>query len=299
MQSYSLYRITSTIHFLLFLFMSILIFDFTIPAVLIVLITVMNDAATLVISVDNAQISRQPDKWRLGQLIFLSFLLASLLTASSFAHFLVFRALQYSIPQLGTILYLQMSSSPHFVIFSTRVPGPWYSNVPAARFTAAILGTQAIAMLFAVYGVVSAPIGWAVSAVVMAISLVFFMVLDMVKCAVYRWWSFDLTVWMWPTPGRREKWRQRRETRERKERMRALVRRVRRVMHAVWFLRLLREARLQGVVVEGGGGERKVEGETGEEAKERESHACHEEGTNHEGCIEMVPMEWDEKSSLV
>ena len=141
MQSYSLYRITSTIHFLLFLFCSILIFDFTIPAVLIVLITVMNDAATLVISVDNAQISRQPDKWRLGQLIFLSFLLASLLTASSFAHFLVFRSLHYSIAHLGTILYLQMSSSPHFVIFSTRIPGPWYSNMPGLRFSAAILGT--------------------------------------------------------------------------------------------------------------------------------------------------------------
>ena len=62
MLSYSLYRITSTIHFLLFLFVAIIVFDFTIPAVLIVLITVMNDAATLVIAVDNAQISKQPDK---------------------------------------------------------------------------------------------------------------------------------------------------------------------------------------------------------------------------------------------
>ena len=60
MRSYSLYRITSTIHFLLFLFIAIIAFDFTIPAVLIVLITVMNDAATLVISVDNAQISKRP-----------------------------------------------------------------------------------------------------------------------------------------------------------------------------------------------------------------------------------------------
>ena len=62
MQSYSLYRITSTIHFLLFLFIAIICFDFVIPAVLIVLITVMNDAATMVISIDNAQISQQPEK---------------------------------------------------------------------------------------------------------------------------------------------------------------------------------------------------------------------------------------------
>ena len=275
MLSYSLYRITSTIHFLLFLFLSILIFDFTIPAVLIVLITVMNDAATLVIAVDNAQISQQPEKWRLGQLIFLSFLLASLLTGSSFAHFLIGRSLHFSMAQLGTILYLQLSSSPHFVIFSTRIPGPWYTNMPALRFTAAILGTQLVAMLFAVYGVVSAPIGWAASAVVMGVSLVFFMLLDVVKCAVYRWWSLESTLWMWPTTGRRARVQERRDDKQRKQRVRALVRQIRRVMHAVWFIRLLREARLQGVTVEEGGGQSWSDAKQAEERHEPASHGGH------------------------
>ena len=302
MQSYSLYRITSTIHFLLFLFLSILIFDFTIPAVLIVLITVMNDAATLVISVDNAQISQQPEKWRLGQLIVLSFLLAALLTASSFAHFLIFRSLQYSIAQLGTILYLQMSSSPHFVIFSTRIPGPWYSNMPSVRFSAAILGTQAVAMLFAVYGVVSAPVGWSVSAVVMGVSLLYFMLLDAVKCAVYRWWSLERTLWMWPTRSRRERVNERREERQRKLRLRAVVRRLRRVMNAVWFLRLLREARLEAVLVE----RREEERSDVEEPKDTEAQqeggaclGCYPEGVDRDDCVEMAPLEWDEKSSMV
>ncbi|KAH6583400.1 hypothetical protein BASA61_008017 [Batrachochytrium salamandrivorans] len=66
MRSYSIYRITSTIHFLLFFFITLLVFDFSLPDRLIILIAVLNDAATLVISVDSAKISQKPDKWRLG-----------------------------------------------------------------------------------------------------------------------------------------------------------------------------------------------------------------------------------------
>ena len=148
MRSYSLYRITSTIHFLLFLFIAIIAFDFTIPAVLIVLITVMNDAATLVISVDNAQISKRPDKWRIGQLIFLSFVLAILLALASFAHFFIFKyAIGWDDDKLGTVMYLQMSSCPHFVIFSTRLPGPFWVKPPSWIFFVAVMGTQVVAMV--------------------------------------------------------------------------------------------------------------------------------------------------------
>ncbi|CAG8522953.1 9498_t:CDS:2 [Acaulospora colombiana] len=55
MRSYALYRITSTIQFLLFFFFIILIEGWTLPAVLVILIALLNDAATLVISIDNVQ----------------------------------------------------------------------------------------------------------------------------------------------------------------------------------------------------------------------------------------------------
>ncbi|KAJ3080554.1 hypothetical protein HK100_010116, partial [Physocladia obscura] len=89
MRSYALYRIASTIHFLLFFFVSICAYGFSLPPILIILIAVLNDAATLVISVDNAQISYRPDKWRLGQLLTLSFVLGFLLMIISWIHFFV------------------------------------------------------------------------------------------------------------------------------------------------------------------------------------------------------------------
>jgi H+-transporting ATPase len=56
MRSYALYRITSTIHFLIFFFVVVMVFDWSLPAHLLILICILNDLATLVISVDNAQV---------------------------------------------------------------------------------------------------------------------------------------------------------------------------------------------------------------------------------------------------
>jgi H+-transporting ATPase len=120
MRSYALYRITSTVHFLIFFFISIIALRFVLPPILIVLICLLNDAATLVISVDNALISDKPDKWRLGQLLSLSVLLGLILTASSFAIFFIARdAFGLDRSQINSIIYLQM-----YVVPPTVTPTP-------------------------------------------------------------------------------------------------------------------------------------------------------------------------------
>ena len=155
MRSYSLYRIASTIHFLLFFFFSILFFDFSLPKLLILMIAVLNDAATLVIAFDNARVNKRPDKWRLGQLLTLSFVLGALMMGISFAHFFVARmdAFGLNYQQIQTVMYLQISSCPHFVIFSTRLTTFWWKNMPSWTFIMAIGATQVIAMLMSVYGI--------------------------------------------------------------------------------------------------------------------------------------------------
>ncbi|KAH6573871.1 hypothetical protein BASA62_002714 [Batrachochytrium salamandrivorans] len=178
MRSYALYRIASTIHFLIFFFISMLAFDFYLPDRLIIIIAVLNDAATLVIAFDNAKISKRPDKWRLGQLISLSFVLGFLLMCISFAHYFVARALVHDADPkihagiIQTIMYLQISSCPHFVIFSTRVETWFWTSVPSWTFVLAIVGTQVF---------------------------------------VISKWSFELTAELWPVPSRRAKLLKRRE----------------------------------------------------------------------------------------
>lgn len=103
---------------------------------------------------DNAQISPRPDKWKLSQLLVLSFILASILTAASFAHYFIARDIFHlTKDELYSVIYLQVSSCPHFLIFGTRVARPFYTNYPSLPFFLAIIGTQIIAMFIAIYGV--------------------------------------------------------------------------------------------------------------------------------------------------
>ncbi|KAG0049059.1 hypothetical protein BGZ83_006066 [Gryganskiella cystojenkinii] len=200
MRSYALYRITSTVHFLIFFFVVILIYDWTLPAKLLILICILNDLATLVIAVDNAQISSQPDKWRVGQLIFLSCLLGFLLTGLSFGHFYYFKENQGYFPwpeaagetvdrRLDSIMYLHISSAPHFLIFSTRLTGYFWESVPSWSFIAVIVGTQVVALLMVIFGWLTpaVPVGQAL--IVFAISFVACVVLDVIKVQVFKFWA--------------------------------------------------------------------------------------------------------------
>lgn len=153
MRSYALYRIASTIHFLLFFFIVILGYQFQLPSMLLIMIALLNDAATLVIAFDNAKINQRPDKWRIGQLLFLSFVLGFLLTLISLGHFYVGRYMNLTTWQLHSVIYLNVSSCPHFVIFSTRLTTYFWKNIPSWTFIIAVGGTQVIAMFMAVYGV--------------------------------------------------------------------------------------------------------------------------------------------------
>ncbi|ORZ38231.1 hypothetical protein BCR44DRAFT_47418 [Catenaria anguillulae PL171] len=224
MRSYAIYRITSTIHFLIFFFITISAHKFSLPPKLILLIAVLNDAATLVIAVDNAKISKRPDKWRLGQLIFMSTVLALFLTAFSLAHYYVGRMF-YPEPSeemmraaeeakkivwdpLHSVIYLQVSSCPHFVIFSTRVGTYMWKSPPGLLFTVAVGGTQIFAMVMSAIGWESfdaPPIGWDKAAIIMLISLACTVFLDLVKVFIFRVWSFELTAKLWPSAAHKAK----------------------------------------------------------------------------------------------
>ncbi|KAF9364570.1 hypothetical protein BGX34_001117 [Mortierella sp. NVP85] len=212
MRSYALYRITSTVHFLIFFFFVTIVNDWHMKPILLILICILNDAATLVIAVDNAKISAHPDKWRIGQLIFLSVVLGVLLTGLSYAHYFTAKHFEETGEfdkeghQLEAVMYLHISSAPHFVIFSTRLSGYFWENMPSPIFFIAVMGTQVFAMLICVYGViVGKAIGWTWGICVILVSLFYFIILDFVKVYIFRNWSFEFTAHAWPSKERREK----------------------------------------------------------------------------------------------
>jgi len=64
MTSYAIYRITETIRVLLFMTLSIIVFNFyPITAVMIVLLALLNDFPIMMIAYDNAPVAERPVRW--------------------------------------------------------------------------------------------------------------------------------------------------------------------------------------------------------------------------------------------
>jgi H+-transporting ATPase len=83
-------------------------------------------------------------------------------------------------------MYLKLSVAGHLTIFLTRTRGPFWSIRPARILWIAVLGTQTIATLIAVYGLFMTPLGWRWAGFVWAYALVWFLVNDRVKLLAYR-----------------------------------------------------------------------------------------------------------------
>jgi H+-transporting ATPase len=87
---------------------------------------------------------------------------------------------------IQSLMYLKLSVAGHLTIFVTRTRGPFWSIRPARVLLAAVGGTQLIATVFAVYGILMMPIGWGWGLAVWGYALAWFLINDRVKLAAYR-----------------------------------------------------------------------------------------------------------------
>jgi H+-transporting ATPase len=183
MRSYAIYRITETIRILLFMTLSILIFDFyPVTAVMIVLLALLNDGAILSIAYDNASGSHEPDAWCMPTVLGVASILGVMGVVESFG-LLYFceRVFHVSQEMIQSLIYLKLSLSGHLTIFVTRTRGPFWSSRPSATLLGAVLSTQVIATLVTVNGLFMAPIGWAWGLAIWGYALFWFLAEDRLK----------------------------------------------------------------------------------------------------------------------
>ncbi|MGB6875838.1 MAG: plasma-membrane proton-efflux P-type ATPase [Candidatus Acidiferrales bacterium] len=188
MNSYAIYRIAETLRVLLFMTLAILIFNFyPVTAVMIVMIAVLNDGAILSIAYDNVRYKDKPEAWNMRQVLGIATVLGLVGPVAAFGLFyLGDRVFHLGHPQLQTLMYLLLSVAGHLTIFLTRTRGPFWSIRPARILWMAVLGTQTIATLIAVYGLFMTPLGWKLAGLVWAYALVWALVTDRVKLLGYR-----------------------------------------------------------------------------------------------------------------
>ena len=188
MNSYSIYRIAETLRVLFFMTLAILVFNFyPVTAVMIVMIAVLNDGAILSIAYDNVHYKDKPEAWNMRLVLGISTVLGVIGVVAAFGLFyLAERVFHIDHAHVQTLMYLKLSVAGHLTIFLTRTRGPFWSIRPARILWIAVLGTQIVATLIAVYGLFMTPLGWRWAGFVWVYALAWFLVNDRVKLLAYK-----------------------------------------------------------------------------------------------------------------
>ena len=188
MNSYAMYRIAETLRVLLFVTLTILVFNFyPVTAIMIVMLALLNDGAILSIAYDNVRYRSQPEAWNMRLVLGIATVLGVLGPIAAFGlFFLGDRVFDLGRPQLQTMMYLMLSVAGHLTIFLTRTRGPFWSIRPARILLLAVVGTQTIATLIAVYGLFMTRLGWKWAAFVWVYAIIWALASDRVKLLAYR-----------------------------------------------------------------------------------------------------------------
>jgi len=188
MNSYAIYRIAETLRVLFFMTLAILVFNFyPLTAVMIVMLALLNDGAILSIAYDNVHYKDQPEAWNMRMVLGVATVLGIIGVVSAFIlFFLGERVFHLDRAHIQTLMYLKLSIAGHLTIFLTRTRGPFWTIRPAKILWIAVLGTQIIATLIAVYGLFMTPLGWGWAGLVWGYALLWFLLNDRLKLLAYR-----------------------------------------------------------------------------------------------------------------
>ncbi len=194
MTSYAVFRITETIRVLLFMTLSILVFDFyPVTAVMIVLLAILNDLPIMMIAYDNAPVAPKPVRWDMQRVLTLSAVLGVCGVVASFGLFWFARDYLHLPPAtVRTLIFLKLLVAGHMTIYLTRNTGPlWEKPWPSWKLVVATEATQVLGTLAAVYGWFVAPIGWTMALAVWGYAIAWLLVNSRVKLLAYRLMRFE------------------------------------------------------------------------------------------------------------
>jgi H+-transporting ATPase len=129
----------------------------------------------------------KPEAWNMRLVLSISTVLGVIGVVAAFGLFyLAERVFHLDRAHVQTLMYLKLSVAGHLTIFLTRTRGPFWSIRPAKILWMAVLGTQTIATLIAVYGLFMTPLGWKWAGFVWGYAIAWALVNDRIKLLAYR-----------------------------------------------------------------------------------------------------------------
>jgi H+-transporting ATPase len=191
--SYTIYRVALTMNIMFLVVLSSIVLGFQpLTAVMIVVMSLLDDIPIMTIAYDNTPVSPQPIRWKMPRMLSISAVLGFFAVVQSFALLLIgIKALtdqslrMFDLAdrgQLQTLMFLQLVAGGHLLLFVTRTE-KWFflPPFPAAPLFFAIVATQILAVLMCAFGWLVPPISWDAIAGVWAYNLIWMFVLSGVR----------------------------------------------------------------------------------------------------------------------
>ncbi|MFZ1538996.1 MAG: HAD-IC family P-type ATPase, partial [Chromatiaceae bacterium] len=195
--NYILFRVAMTLDIMFVVVLATLFFGFSpLTAVMIILIALLDDVPIMTIAYDNTLLPKDPVRWHMRRLLLVSSFMGLMAVAQTFGLLIIGMSwlnnaewqswIQLTQDQIQTVIFLQIVAGGHLLLFvmrsrATIFSPPW----PAMPLFVAIVGTQILAVLICGFGWFVPAIPWAVIGLVWVYMVIWMIVLDLVKLALY------------------------------------------------------------------------------------------------------------------
>jgi H+-transporting ATPase len=188
MNSYSIYRITETIRIMIFVVLSMTIFNFyPITTIMIILLALLNDLPIMTIAFDNTWLDPKPIRWDMRRVLTLSTTLGLIGVVQTFGVLVIAKlVLHLGQDQIQSLIYIKLAVAGHLTLFITRTKHSFFSRpFPAPILLFAVLATQVTAAAIVGFGILVTPIPWSYIGLVWVYCLVWMFINDWAKLRVY------------------------------------------------------------------------------------------------------------------
>ena len=201
--SYTIYRVALTMDIMFVVVLSTVFLDFApLTAVMIVIMSLLDDVPIMTIAYDNTPVSAKPIRWQMPRLLGVSVVLGLFSIIESFGLLLIgIRVVTHphlqdmfalaTEDQLQTVMFLQLVAGGHLLLFTTRTER-WFflPPFPAAPLFVAIVLTQIVAVLMCAFGWLVPAIPWTLIGWIWAYNIAWMFVLGAVRLITQRFATY-------------------------------------------------------------------------------------------------------------
>ena len=196
--NYILFRVAMTLDIMFVVVLATIFFGFSpLTPVMIILLALLDDIPIMTIAYDNTPLPKEPVRWHMRRLLFISSFMGLMAVAQTFGLLLIGMEwlsnpewqswITLNQEQVQTAVFLQIVAGGHLLLFVVRSRASMFRPpLPAMPLFLAVVGTQVFAVLMCGFGWFVTALPWTIIGLVWLYMLVWMVVLDMAKLALYR-----------------------------------------------------------------------------------------------------------------